>query len=84
MEDYSINPEIVAKCDVEIMNHCSKGTMKEGKTIDCLMDLAEENEGKDDMIRPQCFKAVSNEKREAIEVFFFFFFFKLSLFFKKA
>jgi len=33
--------------------------MKEGKTIDCLMDLAEENEGKDDVIRPQCFKAVS-------------------------
>lgn len=59
MEDYSINPEIVAKCDVEIQKHCNKGEMKEGKTIDCLMDLAEENEGKDDVIRPQCFKAVS-------------------------
>ena len=59
MEDYSINPDLVAKCDVEIQKHCNKGTMKEGKTIDCLMDLAEENEGKDDAIRPQCFKAVS-------------------------
>jgi len=64
MEDYSINPEIVAKCDVEIQKRCNKGEKKEGKTIDCLMDLAEENEGKDDIIRPQCFKAVSNKKRE--------------------
>ena len=71
MEDYSINPEIVAMCDMEIMKHCNKGTLKEGKTIDCLMELAEENEGKDDVIRPQCFKAVSNEKREAIEILFF-------------
>ena len=59
MEDYSINPEFVAKCDVEIQKHCNKGEM-EGKTIDCLMDLAEENEGTDDAIRPQCSKAVSN------------------------
>ena len=59
MEDYSINPEIAAKCDVEIQKHCNKGAMKEGKTIDCLMDLAVENEGKDDVIRPQCLKAVS-------------------------
>ncbi|XP_020607607.1 Golgi apparatus protein 1-like isoform X2 [Orbicella faveolata] len=58
MEDYSINPEIVAKCDVEIQKRCNKGEKKEGKTIDCLMDLAEENEGKDDIIRPQCFKAI--------------------------
>lgn len=64
MEDYSINPEIVAKCDMEIRDHCHKGAVKEGKTIDCLMDLAEENEGKDDVIRPQCFMAVSNKKRE--------------------
>ena len=66
MEDYSINPEIVAKCDVEIQKHCNKGT--EGKTIDCLMDLAEESEENEqqDIMRPQCFKAVSNEKRQAI------------------
>ena len=73
MEDYSINPEIVAKCDVEIQKHCNKGT--EGKTIDCLMDLAEESEGKEneqqDIMRPQCFKAVSNEKRQAIKILFF-------------
>ena len=63
MEDYSINPELVAKCDVEIRDHCQKeATVKEGKTIDCLMALAEENEGKDDVIRPQCFQAVSIEK----------------------
>ena len=67
MQDYSINPEIVAQCDVEIQKRCSKGEMKEGKTIDCLMDLAEENEGKDDVIRPQCLKAVSNMKRKAIK-----------------
>lgn len=88
MEDYSINPEIVAKCDVEIQKHCNKGTMKEGKTIDCLMDLAEESEGKeddgkDDVIRPQCFKAVSNKKKEAIKILFFVIIFKLSLIFKK-
>lgn len=59
MEDYSINPEIVAQCDVEIQKHCGGGKDREGKTIDCLMELAEENEGKEDMIRPQCFKAVS-------------------------
>ena len=72
MEDYSINPEIVAKCDLEIKKHCNKGEMKEGKTIDCLMDLAEENEGKDedDGIRDQCVKAVSNKKREAIRCVF--------------
>ena len=63
MEDYSINPDIVAKCDLEIKNHCQKGTMKEGKTIDCLMELAEENEGNKDIIRPQCFKAVSIKKK---------------------
>ena len=78
MEDYSINPEIVANCDVEIMKHCNKGTMKEGKTIDCLMDLAEENEGKDDVIRPQCFKAVSSKKRKVFKILFFLIMFKLS------
>ena len=66
MEDYSINPEIVAKCDLEIQKSCHKGAMKEGKTIDCLMDLAEENEGKNDIIRPQCFEAVSNKKSENV------------------
>ena len=64
MEDFSINPEIVAKCDVEIKQHC-QGKGREGKTIDCLMDLAEENEGNeeneggDTKLRPECFKAVS-------------------------
>ena len=71
MKDYSINPEIVANCDVEIQKHCNKGTLKEGKTIDCLMDWAEENEEGQDIIRPQCFKAVSNNKRRAIKILFF-------------
>ena len=73
MEDYSINPEIVAKCDVEIQKHCNKGISRRGKTIDCLMALAVENEGKVDVIRPQCFKAVSNKKREQrqLKVIFF-------------
>ena len=59
MEDYSINPALVAQCYMEIQNHCNKGTLKEGKTIDCLMDLAKENEGNHDVISEKCFKAVS-------------------------
>ena len=59
MDDYSINPEIVAKCDVEIESHCHKGEEKGGKTIDCLMSLAEENEGENNVIRAQCVEAVS-------------------------
>ena len=62
MDDYSINPEIVAKCDVEIERYCYKGEEKGGKTIDCLMSLAEENEGMDDVIRPDCVEAVSDKK----------------------
>lgn len=58
MDDYSINPEIVAKCDVEIEKHCRKGE-KGGKTIDCLMSLAEENEGENNGIRAECVEAVS-------------------------
>lgn len=59
MTDYSLNPEIVAKCDMEIRDSCQKeATVKEGKTIDCLMALAEEHEGDDSKIRPQCFAAV--------------------------
>ena len=86
MKDYSINPEIVANCDVEIQKLCNEGTLKEGKTIDCLMDLAEESEGKEneerkDIIRPQCFRAVSYKKREAIKMLFFAIMFKLSLIF---
>ena len=59
MDDYSINPEIVAKCDVEIESHCHKGEEKGGKTIDCLMSLAEENEGENNVIRAECVEAVS-------------------------
>ena len=81
MKDYSINPEIVANCDVEIQKLCNEGTLKEGKTIDCLMDLAEENEEGQDIIRPQCFRAVSYKKREAIKMLFFAIMFKLSLIF---
>ena len=62
MDDYSINPEIVAKCDVEIERHCRKGQEKGGKTIDCLMTLAEENEGMDDVIRAECVEAVRDKK----------------------
>ena len=59
MEDYAINPKLVAKCDVEIEKHCGGGKGNGGETIDCLMGLAEENEGKTDIIREGCFKAVS-------------------------
>lgn len=59
MEDYAINPEIVAKCDVEIETHCGGGKGNGGQTIDCLMGLAEDNEGKTNVIREHCFNAVS-------------------------
>ena len=59
MDDFFINPEIVAKCDVEIESHCRNGGEKGGKTIDCLMSLAEENEGENNVIRAQCVEAVS-------------------------
>ncbi|XP_015770328.1 PREDICTED: Golgi apparatus protein 1-like [Acropora digitifera] len=59
MEDYAINPKLVAQCDVEIEKHCGGGKGNGGETIDCLMGLAEENEGKTDVIREGCFKAVS-------------------------
>ncbi|XP_001641258.2 Golgi apparatus protein 1 isoform X2 [Nematostella vectensis] len=61
MEDYSINPEIVSECDQEIDQHCKHGTEKEGKTLDCLMRLAEEGEGK---IRARCTKALHNLVKE--------------------
>ena len=56
MEDYKINPEVVASCEVEIEKHCSQGKEREGKTLDCLMKLAEEGQGK---ISQKCIKAVS-------------------------
>ena len=60
MADYEINPNIVAMCDVEIAKHCHRGTEREGKTLDCLMALAEEeDEGDNNKIRQQCFDAVS-------------------------
>ncbi|CAH3167753.1 unnamed protein product [Porites lobata] len=58
MDDYSINPEIVAKCDLEIQSHCRNGEEKGGKTIDCLMSLAEENEGENNVIRAECVEAI--------------------------
>ncbi|XP_067052995.1 Golgi apparatus protein 1-like [Acropora muricata] len=58
MEDYAINPKLVAQCDVEIEKHCGGGKGNGGETIDCLMGLAEENEGKTGMIREGCFKAI--------------------------
>ena len=45
--------------DLEIERHCHKGEEKGGKTIDCLMTLTEENEGRDDVIRADCVEAVS-------------------------
>ena len=54
MEDFSINPEVVRDCEKEIDEHCQKGTEREGKTIDCLMKLGEENK-----LGTKCYKAVS-------------------------
>ncbi|XP_068684167.1 Golgi apparatus protein 1-like [Montipora foliosa] len=65
MEDYSINPEVVAKCEVELDKHCKVGKDGGGQTIDCLMDLAEEHEGKDNTISEGCFKAIEGLLEEA-------------------
>lgn len=40
MDDYQINPEIVANCDDEIKKYCNGGLERGGKTIHCLMDVA--------------------------------------------
>ena len=59
MEDYSINPAIVAKCNKEIKIHCGR-VEKGGKTLDCLMEKAMEKEGKDNQIEfsNECYEAV--------------------------
>lgn len=59
MEDYSINPSIVAKCDREIKTHCGR-VEKGGKTLDCLMEKAMEKEGKNNQIEfsQECYEAV--------------------------
>ena len=59
MDDYSINPDIVAKCEKEIKDHCGR-VEKGGKTLDCLMEKAMEKEGKDNKIEfsSECYKAV--------------------------
>ena len=61
MEDYKINPEVVASCEDEIAKHCAHGKEREGKTLDCLMKLAEEGGTK---ISQKCMKAVSTLLRE--------------------
>ncbi|XP_028417927.1 Golgi apparatus protein 1-like [Dendronephthya gigantea] len=65
MEDYSINPAIVAKCDTEIRTYCGK-VEKGGKTLDCLMEKAMEKEGKDNKIEfsDKCYDAISNLLKE--------------------
>lgn len=60
MEDFKINPEVVSSCEDEIQNHCSKGKEREGKTLDCLMKLAEDP----DKISKKCTKALSVLLRE--------------------
>lgn len=59
MQDYSINPDIVANCETEIKTFCRK-VEKGGKTLDCLMEKAMEKEGKDNNIEfsDKCYNAV--------------------------
>jgi ornithine carbamoyltransferase len=59
MEDYSVNPAIVAKCEKEIKLHCLR-VEKGGKTLDCLMEKAMEREGIDSQIEfsHECYEAV--------------------------
>ena len=57
MEDYSVNPEIVKDCEHEINNcYVDKVETAAGKTIDCLMKMAEEHNKK---MSKKCQKAVS-------------------------
>ena len=56
MEDHSVNPEIVRDCEHEITAcHASKEETEPGKTIDCLMRMAEEH---DKAMSKKCEKAV--------------------------
>ncbi|XP_014673318.1 PREDICTED: Golgi apparatus protein 1-like [Priapulus caudatus] len=48
MEDYSISPDIVLHCNNEIKNEC-KGLEKDGKTIHCLLELAQPRKQKDEI-----------------------------------
>ena len=60
MEDHSINPEIVRDCELEIkVCHGDEEETKPGKTIDCLMKMAEEGHEK---MGKKCQKAVSLTK----------------------
>lgn len=57
MEDYELSPEITHHCGEDIRQRCGGGIEKEGKTIHCLMGLAQSEEG----LREECQKAVSEE-----------------------
>ena len=62
MEDYSINPAVVAHCDIEIRNYCGR-VEKGGKTLDCLMEKAMEKEEPKSQVKfsKECYDAVSIE-----------------------
>ncbi|CAB4023099.1 Golgi apparatus 1-like isoform X1, partial [Paramuricea clavata] len=61
MEDYSVNPAIVARCEKEIKLHCVR-VEKGGKTLDCLMEKAMERNGIDSQIEfsHDCYEAISD------------------------
>ena len=60
MEDYSINPNVVANCEMEINKYCGK-VKKGGKTLDCLMEKAMEKEEPNSNVEftKGCYDAVS-------------------------
>jgi Golgi apparatus protein 1 len=64
VEDYRINPDLVARCSDEIHDHCD-GLQPGGDTLHCLMALARTRKGKDrSAIRPECSAEVRERERE--------------------
>ena len=45
MSDYEISPEITHNCGAEILQKCERGLEKQGKTIHCLLELAQVQDG---------------------------------------
>ncbi|KAL3859182.1 hypothetical protein ACJMK2_009412 [Sinanodonta woodiana] len=66
MSDYQISPEIVIRCNKEINEKC-RGLQSEGRTLHCLMDMANvrKNPDIDHRISVECKAALEDLIREA-------------------
>ncbi|KAK7114849.1 Golgi apparatus protein 1-like [Littorina saxatilis] len=64
IEDYRINPDLMARCANEIENHCS-GLEPGGKTLHCLMKLARDHSNQRSHISDECKGQLKRLLREA-------------------